>query len=293
MQPDFSLAYTYDGSLEGLLSSIFLAYERKEQPADIVASDQFCQRLGQHVVEVPTNAKHALRVSQGIIKRCGQQAFEAVKGVSLSDDPAKGAACLLFVRYAMQRGPQALHDVTHASVQEFARLNRAVYNERHRWMQFMRFSQVEGGVYVARCNPNASVVPLLMDWFSQRFNTQPFIIYDEVHGLAGVSFEGQWNLVKTDSFDMPPATEADAQYQQAWKTFYDTVAVEARYNPELRRQFMPRRFWKNIVEVKDGAPAPVRLGSKEKDGLAGAAPTSAGFLHTGGMRKADPGALSS
>ena len=42
--------------------------------------------------------------------------------------------------------------------------------------------------------------------------------------------------------------------QQAWKRFYDTGAVEARYNPELRRQFMPKRFWKNITEMQEDLP---------------------------------------
>ena len=42
--------------------------------------------------------------------------------------------------------------------------------------------------------------------------------------------------------------------QAAWKRFYDVVAVEARYNPELRRQFMPKRLWKNIVEMHERIP---------------------------------------
>ena len=42
--------------------------------------------------------------------------------------------------------------------------------------------------------------------------------------------------------------------QQAWKRFYDTVAVEARYTPELRRPLMPKRFWKNITEMQEDLP---------------------------------------
>ena len=42
--------------------------------------------------------------------------------------------------------------------------------------------------------------------------------------------------------------------QRAWKRFYRAVAVESRYNPELRRQFMPKRLWKNITEMQEDAP---------------------------------------
>ena len=84
-----------------------------------------------------------------------------------------------------------------------------------------------------------------------RFNTQPFIVFDEVHHVAGVSHNGEWQLVRSPDFFVPPAAVDDAFYEQAWKTFYDSVAIDARYNPELRRSFMPKRLWKNIVELSD------------------------------------------
>lgn len=256
MEMDYALAYTYDGSLEGLLSAVFEAYARRENPADIVARDEWVPRIGQCEHWVETDAAHALRVKEGLEKTCGARAFDALKAVFLSDELCKGSAILAFVRYGMKRGMAALDDISHPAVEEFVRINRSVYNERHLWQQFMRFSQVEGGVYVARCNPKASVVPLLMDWFSGRFNTQAFVIYDEVHRIAGVSNGGAWQLVKTDVFEVPSATEDNELFERAWKAFYDAVAVEARYNPELRRQFMPKRMWKNIVEMKDGGVTP-------------------------------------
>ena len=150
----------------------------------------------------------------------------------------------------------------------------------------MRFSKTRDGVYVAVCNPKASVVPLLMGWFSARFNTQPFIVFDEVHHVAGVSHNGEWQLVRSHDFVVPPAAVDDAFYEQAWKTFYDSVAIDARYNPELRRIFMPKRLWKNIVELSDvslGGP-----GIKECDGDVGELENGEGeqvtdLLRRGGM----------
>ena len=94
-----------------------------------------------------------------------------------------------------------------------------------------------------------------MDWFADRFNTQPFIIYDENHRIAGVYEGSDWHLIKTDSFTPPAPTANELKIQEAWKRFYHTLNIEDRYHPELRRQFMPKRFWKNITEVRDMAPA--------------------------------------
>ncbi len=225
MSIDFEMAYVYDGTIEGLLSAIFLAYQRKEDPGDISPKDVFNPRLGQRIIEVQTDVERAERVKNGIVRVCGADTFEEVVQVSLSDEADKGAAALRFVRYAMRRGPQARFDAASSSVRRFSEIARSVRNERHLWQQFMRFSKTQGGVYVATCNPKASVVPLLMGWFSARFNVQPFVIYDEVHRIAGVSRDGQWSLVAACDFTPPPAACDDALYESAWKAFYDSVAI--------------------------------------------------------------------
>ena len=277
--PCFEAAYIYDGTVEGLLSAIFAAYAHREEPTDLAPEGAFQARLGQRAVRVETNPSQAERVHDGIVRLCGKDAFDMVKCAALSDEAQAGMAAYRFVRHAMGTkshpgaGKHALSDITHPAVEPLVRIARAVGNERHYMMQFLRFTQVEGGVWVARCAPKASVVPLLMDWFSARFNTQPFVIYDEAHRLAGV-YEGlqtesrsieaasdrvkggaknrrsTWYLVRTDILDTPPPTSDEVLMSRAWNRFYDTIAVESRYNPELRRQNMPKRLWKHITEMR-------------------------------------------
>ncbi|MDR0514693.1 MAG: TIGR03915 family putative DNA repair protein [Coriobacteriaceae bacterium] len=271
-------AYVFDGTLEGLLSAVFAAYSSSEKPSDILCGKELQPRLGQTVITVETNLEHAFRVQRGICARCGPIVFEAVKSTSLSDDPAIGTIIYRFLRYAFSRDivhdchgcPQnlgcgglcsqtrkhsPLNDIAHHAVAPFIEANRRVYNEREKVLQFLRFAHLEGDVWFARCNPNASVVPLVMDWFAGRFNTQAFMIYDEAHHLAGV-YEGKdWFLVKTDHLDLPEPSHEEAQMAQAWKRFYRTIAVESRFNPELRQSFMPKRLWKNITEMQEDLPA--------------------------------------
>jgi len=272
-------ALVFDGSLEGLLSAIFFAYAKHLHPSDVVAQANLQPRLGQTIHEVPTNLEHALRVQKGICKTCGASVFEAVKYASVSDDPAIGSIIYRFVRYALKKNrphdcsncrrkpycnglctrkhtKTALDDIAHSAVAPFIAAHRSVSNEQRYIMQFLRFEKVEGNLWFARCNPKASVIPLVMDWFTARFNTQAFMIYDEVHHLAGV-YEGKdWYLVKTDQLSVPKRTDDELLMQEAWKRFYKTIAVESRYNPELRQQFMPKRLWKNITEMQESLGCP-------------------------------------
>jgi probable DNA metabolism protein len=123
-------------------------------------------------------------------------------------------------------------------------------NERHHMIQFIRFEHRAGDVWFSRCNPNASVIPLIMDFFSARFNDQRFVIYDENHRLSGVYDGRRWYLVSGDAITPPPRSEDEQTMQRAWQVFYRSLTVDPRYHPELRRSFMPMRFWDNITEVK-------------------------------------------
>jgi len=267
-------AFVYDGTLEGLLTAIFRAYSKRIEPTDIVLAENLQPRLGQEVIEIETKVEEAVRVQKGICNHCGPIVFEAVRNTSLSDDPAIGNIIFQFIRYAIEKNrphncsgcPQkmecggvctrtrsrsALNEITHPKVAPFVAANRAVYNERHRIMQFLRFEHLEGDLWFAKCNPKASVVPLVMDWFSARFNTQAFMIFDEVHHIAGIYEGKKWYLVKTESITLPEKAQDEAVMNLAWKRFYKTISIESRYNPELRRQFMPKRFWKNITEMHE------------------------------------------
>ncbi len=279
------VAYAYDGSLEGLLSAIFAAYANHETPTDVEPEGRLQPRLGQRVAVVSTNLEHADRVHRGIVRQCGWHAFEAVKRAALSDEADAGTAAYRFVRYAIdeqkrrncascrkrpscraiagsgscprQRG-RALSDITHPAVERLFQIERSVNQECEHMHQFIRFVHLrEAGrdLWFARCNPKASVVPLIMGHFVERFSVQPFIIYDEVHHICGVYDGGDWYLVDTKGYPdptvaLPDCAPEEALYAEAWRTFYRSVSIDARYNPELRRHFMPQRFWKNLTEMQ-------------------------------------------
>lgn len=266
-EPLQHVAYVYDGTLEGLLSAVFLAYERHEEPEDIVPLEMYEPRLGQSSIPVETDFARADRVRRGIERAAGRAAFTAVMRASTCDNYETGAVVLAFVRYVMARpvtlkGEPVLDELANPFVVDLKRLEKRCVNECEKMRQFVRFSHLRNGVWFAKVAPNASVVPLVMGYFADRLNDQPFIIYDEAHRIAGVYDGRSWQLVRGDVADVPAATEHDALMQEAWRRFYDALAIGDRYNPELRRHFMPVRLWSNLPEM---ALAPV-LGDEGNDG---------------------------
>ena len=257
------VAYLYDGTLEGLLSAVFLAYERHEDPLDVVKEREYEPRLGQSSLFVETDFGRAERVRRGMRRVAGGRTFEAVRQASLCDDRHAGTAIYRFIRYVMSRpadrsATSVLDELANPVVSDVVALAKHASNEAENMRQFVRFSHLENGLWYAHVRPNAAVVPLVMGYFSSRLNDQPFIIFDERHGMAGVYDGRSWQLVIADAVDVPDASEHDKLMQEAWKRFYDSLSIDDRYNPELRRHFMPVRLWNDLPELapsNSAAPA--------------------------------------
>ena len=258
--PLSQVAYVHDGTLEGLLTCVFLTYERKERPEDIVPESAYQPRLGQSALFVETDFAKADRVRKGLEKAVGRNSFTAVMRASTCDDYDVGVVVYRFIRFAMARPPAdkrrpILDDLANPVVADLARYAKHASNEAERMRQFVRFTHLENGVWYSCVNPNASVVPLVMGYFAARLNDQPFIIYDEAHHMAGMYDGRSWQLARGDVLGVPGSSAHDRLMQEAWRRFYDALSIDARYNPELRRHFMPVRLWRNLTEMQPRARA--------------------------------------
>ena len=50
--------------------------------------------------------------------------------------------------------------------------------------------------------------------------------------------------------------EEEALYRRLWRSFYDTISIEERYNPRCRMTHMPKRYWGTMTEFQREEPAP-------------------------------------
>jgi probable DNA metabolism protein len=245
---DAQPVYLYDGTLEGMLTAVFEAFRRREEPLNIAQEHDLQQSLLCSYIPIPTDIAKAERVQAGIINTLGGRAYENVKQVFLSDDEQKGGVIVRYLLHTMRRGRRACAHLANPAVSAFEGLLGKVSKEAHYMLQFVRFAQLGNGVYFSRIEPQASVVPLIMGHFAARFNVQPFMIHDARHGLSGVFDTERWWLVDARNVPVPCQSEAEDDFQSLWQTFYDTVAIEERRNPRCRRNFMPKRFWGNMCE---------------------------------------------
>lgn len=244
------LMLCYDGTLEGFFSVVFEAYCRHAFPEQICPGRMSQPSLGQQVLSVKTDLSHAERVRVGLASRAGRRFFTTVKTAFLSDEPGKEMQLFSYIVKGMNEGYRADNDLSVPCVAAAERLAASVLSEREKVYQFLRFEELENGVFFARVNPKAAVLPIAMEHFVERFSIQPFVIYDEAHGMAGVYDLRKTTLVMTEQVASFDRTKEEREFQALWKRFYDSVSHDQRYNPSLRTSLMPQRFWENMVEFK-------------------------------------------
>jgi len=267
------IIYLYDGSFDGFLTAIFIAFFNKERPMDIVV--EYEPGLFTAEKTIMTNERHSSRVISGILAKIGDEAYHKVYYAYLSQLPGSGAAALDYLRLAFKVGREAiLRQGSQAAVPLGGRSPRSGQNdvydllfddrvlkinkiaklvgtEKTKLIEFVRFAELDNGVLFSEITPNYNTVPLLMPHFCERLNTIPFVIHDKNRNIAGVYNLKEWYMIDSADIQLPENTIMEKEYQKMWRKFYDTIAIKERHNPRCRRNFMPKYYWRNMVEVKE------------------------------------------
>ncbi len=252
--PDDYAILHYDDSFEGMLTAVFESYTRKPVPISIVGQ-QHQKRLDVQYITIETDFRKSERVIDGINRIMGGDAYERVWTGFHSCNPDKEDIIYKYIRFGMKVGHKVHFHLTDRRVMNMDKLVKLVGRESSLQIEFVRFSRMEGGVFYGRIEPDNDVLPLMMPFFADRFNTQPFIIHDTRRQTAGLYDTQEWYIRSAEGITMPEYSDDEMKYRALWKRFYNTIAIKERINPNLRRQHMPKKFWKNIIEMSmvDGA----------------------------------------
>lgn len=256
-----NIIYRYDGSFDGLLCCVFESYARKETPANIIP-DTMPQEILYPIKEIDTVQEQAERVYLSLARRIGPEAQKMVETCFLYGEAGKELTIYGFIRTGLRFGPKAVGMLADDTINRFHRMIRAVGNESHLMLEFLRFSEYDG-VLVAEIEPKHYVLPHLQEHFSARFPEEQFVIYDKTHGQAVFYQPYEAKIIPIDCWELPRESEQGIFYRQLWKRYYDSIAIEERYNPRCRMTHMYKRFWSHIHEMEDDRYIPREEGSSK------------------------------
>lgn len=243
-----AIVYRYDGSFEGLLCCIFESFVQKEIPFDILPP-QRTQEMLYPVRQIKTDTAKARRVMQAIPKKIGKPAAELVLYGFLSYQEQKELMILRFLQLGFSIGPKVMRLLADEAVAPLQAAVRHLTIEAHRYSGFIRFSIYESGM-VAIIEPRNQILPMIRRHFCSRYPGETFCIYDKTHGYALLHQPGNWRIIPVEELELPEISEEEREMRRLWKQFYDTIAIEGRFNPKCRMTMCPKRYWGQMLEMQ-------------------------------------------
>ena len=243
------VVFVYDGSIEGFLCCVHESVYSKQIPFSIFCEDDAQPSLMEERY-IETDLIKAQKVRHSVIGQLTPRAMDLVETVFFSCLEQREIALLNFLLFAYKTGPKAAEMLGHPTVAKLLTAERHLLGECHLLLGFVRFSDY-GGKLASVITPKNFVLPFLARHFISRFSQEDFLIYDKTHKAALVYQNCEAQIIPVDSLEFLAADETEETYRELWKQFYNTIAIKERYNPKCRMTHIPKRYWENMVEMKN------------------------------------------
>ena len=238
--------YYYDGSFDGLLTVIFIAYKdrKNNEFRIIVKTGQLL--LGLDDINVITNFSKARRVEKAICDKLSQNFLNNIQTCFLSCDKNKDIVIVHTVYKALKQGKEILN-----SLDEHAfyvnKLVKQVLNERHRYLGVLRFKEVKDGTMFSTIEPKNNVLPILLSHFINRMKREKFAIYDKKRKIIAYYDTKKVEIFFVKSLEIEWSDE-EIEYSELWKTFHKSISIKERENKKLQQSNLPKYYWKHLIE---------------------------------------------
>lgn len=254
-------SYCFDGSMTGLLSCVFRAFEFKEFNVIVTANPQAQTGLFDEFIRVASNDQHGQRVWQGLKQKVSSSSLRAFYYTFLSEQEAAFQTLFDFAVYVFQNQRPVDKDYGHTAVIGMSQWAKQVGREKHRMEAFVRFKKAKDGLFLSLVRPDFNVLPIISRHFQERYQDQSWLIYDEQRNY-GIYYDlRQMHQVEMNAEIIDPqirighsqsfSIELDDQellYDQLWKDYFNSVNIQARKNMKLHIQYVPKRYWRYMNE---------------------------------------------
>ncbi|MGL4345404.1 MAG: TIGR03915 family putative DNA repair protein [Cellulosilyticaceae bacterium] len=242
--------FIYDGSFPGLLTAIFYAYPGNT-PTQIVTTTHYLPSLLDEVRDLQTEEDKFERVYDSILNKLSKHTLRMVYYLYLSQTPECATLILDYLRLCYRYGLEINLAKNNDTIIEVDRLYRRVSLEAHRFYGFVRFKEIGPMTFYSSIEPDYHILPIITNHFVTRFSDQNFIIHDLSREIALIYTQKDYFLQ-----DLPQSFYQDRQaylaadgFESLFKTFCEHVTIKERLNPRQQLRYMPRRYWKHLVEL--------------------------------------------
>lgn len=241
--------YIYNDSFISLLCLIKNLFLNNEIPFNIRPSD-YQGNLFDEVIRLEINDDE--NIINNITKNMGLRIFNTLYYLYLSDNKDKEIIIYYFLYYSIIYKNKIfdMHKISY--INNALKISKYVSRENHKIKGFLRFKELNSGALYAEISPTNNILPILVKHFITRLKNEDWLIKDTKRNILAIYDKKDVYLVEAKDINLSlnDYSSDEEKIQDMWKSFYKTIGIEHRKSDRCRRNFMPKKYWKYIIEVK-------------------------------------------
>lgn len=241
--------YLYDGTFPGLLTALYEAFYSSKAPDKILRKTDYKDNLFAEKVNIRTDQNKADKVYNAIKKKISSPSLKIVYYSFLSELKDVEILIYYYLKLGFKMGSKVENYIIDEKILKLVQVRDKVARERHRLLGLIRFRKLNKQLFYAPIEPDYNIVTLLAPHFSSRLPDQNWIIHDLKREIAVIYNQREWVLTGLSKREVMYDQE-ELFYQDLWREFFNSIVIKNRKNSSLQRQFMPKRYWKYLIEKK-------------------------------------------
>lgn len=242
--------YLYDGTFDGYLTTIFYAYAKKEE-IRLFREARYAPSFLSTCKVIISEPDKSDRVYQSILTKLSYHTLDNLYNLYLSEEDDAETLGLHYLKLCYRYSDSINLAKNNDIIRQVDAISKRVWLEVHRFYGFVRFKEIHPMVFYAPIEPDHNILPLMMGHFKRRFSDQSFIIHD-LKRKSAIIYDTKeillCYLTEEESAQLTKANISDT-FESLFKTYYQSINIPERYNPRQQNSYMPKRYYKHLVEL--------------------------------------------
>ncbi len=228
-----------ENNLASFLTAVYYAYYHTAP--DLITSDSAALTMLDQVILIEADLEKAKKVRKGITDKLGHSGYREVCDAYLSSNVKKEQILYDYLKLAFREGKAVFSMYGDSSIKEFGLLLKKVRHEAHRMHGFLRFKEMENGVFYCFFGSDNDILELVLPHFAARFNTQSFVLHDIKRKKLAFYDGTVCRLIPAEKVEIT-LSDKEKLFSALWKEYFENVSIADRENPRLQTQFAPKKY---------------------------------------------------
>lgn len=239
-------AFLYDGTFLGFISVVYNIIVNKHFPREIKFENEYMDNIFNDSVFITTNEENSNKVLYKL--KSNNYTYYNVYTSFMSSSETKEMDILKYILKFIKYGDKINFMKNDSVIINIDKMCKQVKREAHRLKGFIRFKELNNGVLFVDISPENNIIEILVNHFKERLKNESWIIIDTRRKNAVIYDKGKYELINfVDNYENDLSKEEEL-FQNLWKNYFKTIAIKERKNKRCQMNFMPKKYWKYLVE---------------------------------------------